>query len=84
RPPGRTHRSIHYWAARPFTPRIARQVTLSGMWRIQSRSTAGQYPPLNRSHAGHITRIYRNTPAGFKADNRHKSGQAVRDLFRVM
>jgi hypothetical protein len=32
RPPDRTHRSINYWAARPFTPRIARQVTLSGMW----------------------------------------------------
>jgi hypothetical protein len=32
RPPDRTHRSIDYWAARPFTPRIARQVTLSGMW----------------------------------------------------
>jgi hypothetical protein len=31
RPPGRTHRSFH-WAARPFTPRIARMVTHSGMW----------------------------------------------------
>lgn len=32
RPPDRTHRSTHYWAARPFTPRIARLVTHSGMW----------------------------------------------------
>jgi hypothetical protein len=31
-PPDRTHRSIQCWAARPFTPRIARMVTLSGMW----------------------------------------------------
>src|SRR5512135_768939 len=33
RPPGRTHRSARrHWAARPFTPRIARWVTPAGMW----------------------------------------------------
>ena len=33
RPPGRTHRSARrHWAARPFTPRIARRVTPTGMW----------------------------------------------------
>src|SRR5512135_7697 len=33
RPPGRTHRSARrHWAARPFTPRIARRVTPAGMW----------------------------------------------------
>ncbi len=32
RPPGCTHRSMICWAARPFTPRIARLVTCPGMW----------------------------------------------------
>src|SRR5512135_2732156 len=33
RPPGRTHRSARrHWAARPFTPHIARRVTPSVMW----------------------------------------------------
>jgi len=32
RPPGRTHRSINYWAARPYTPPITRLVTHSRLW----------------------------------------------------